>query len=54
MNTLKVGHPTDQEPPASIQHIITSMSTSVVEVTETVILLDLVRLTMAMGRIQAM
>jgi hypothetical protein len=43
--------PTDQEPPASIhQHsIITSISTSVVELIERVILRDLIQLTMATG-----
>jgi hypothetical protein len=45
-------HPTDQEPPPSIQHIITSISTSVVEAIERVILRDLIQLTTATGRIQ--
>ena len=48
---LEVEHPTDQEPLTSIQHIITSISTSVVEVIERVILQDLIQLITATGRI---
>jgi hypothetical protein len=49
MNMLE--HPTDQEPPASIQqhNVIISISTSVVELIERVILRDLTQLTMATG-----
>ena len=45
-------HLMDQEPPASIQHIITSISTSIVEVIEKMILRDLIQPTMATGSIQ--
>jgi hypothetical protein len=51
MNMPEVEHPRDREPPASMQHIIPSISTSVVGVIESVILRDLIQLTMATGRI---
>jgi hypothetical protein len=52
MNMPEEEHLTDQEPPASIQRIITSISTSVVEVIEKMILRDLIEPTMATGSIQ--
>jgi len=54
MSMQEEEHPTDQEPLASIQHIITSISNGVVEVIERVILRDLIQLTMATGKIQVM
>lgn len=52
MNMPEEEHPTDQELPASIRHIIISILTSVVGVIERAILLYRIQLIMATGSIQ--